>query len=248
VVFNRKANQFIERKVLTLNMLVSLTIVRYPKIHIPLAFFSMAFLRMPLFFNQKIKFYKLLGCGKNGTFDINPDYQQWGLMTVWDSKEDFLVFRNKSFVWEFWRLFTTEQWNLLCIPFESHGKWDGKEPFGNPTPDRNYVGKIAVLTRATIRLSKLKSFWKNVPTVASSMNDAEGFITSVGIGEMPFVKQATFSVWENLDAVKKFAYRQRQHAEVIKKTRQEDWYSEDLFARFIPIESDGTIHGEKIKI
>jgi heme-degrading monooxygenase HmoA len=229
-------------------MLVSLTIVRYPKIYIPIAFISMAIFRVPLFFNKSIKFSKLLGCGKNGTFDINPDYQQWGLMVVWDSKEDFQRFKNDSFIWKFWRLFTSEQWNSLYIPSESHGKWDNKEPFGSPLSDKNYQGKIAVLTRATIRLSKLKSFWKNVPIVASSMNDAEGFITSVGIGEVPFIKQATFSIWENLDSVKKFAYRQRQHAEIIKKTRQEDWYSEDLFARFIPIESEGTIQGKEIKI
>lgn len=229
-------------------MLVSLTIVRYPKIFIPLAFISMAIFRLPLFLNKSVRFSKLLGCGKNGTFDINPDYQQWGLMVVWDSKEDFQRFKNDSFIWKFWRFFTSEQWNLLCVPLESHGKWDDQEPFGSPQPDRSYQGKIAVLTRATIRLSKLKNFWKNVPTVASSMNDAQGFITSVGIGEVPFIKQATFSIWEDLDSVKKFAYRQKQHAEVIKKTRQEDWYSEELFARFIPLESEGTIQGKTIHI
>jgi hypothetical protein len=76
------------------------------------------------------------------------------------------------------------------------------------------------------------------------MNGAKGFITSVGIGEVPFIKQATFSIWESLDDVKQFAYRQRQHAEIIKLTRQEDWYSEDLFARFSIIQSFGTINNK----
>jgi len=70
------------------------------------------------------------------------------------------------------------------------------------------------------------------------MGSAEGFITSVGIGEVPFIKQATFSVWKDLESVKKFAYRQREHAEVVKQTREKGWYSEELFARFIPIEVD----------
>lgn len=223
-------------------MLVSLTIVRYPKYFVPIAFLSMAILRLPLLFS-KSTFWKLLGCGKNGTFDINPDWQQWGLMTVWNEKSDFERFRQNSFVWKWWRFFTSEQWTMLCVPYESHGKWDEKEPFGSPSPDRTYKGAIAVLTRATIRLSKLSGFWKNVPIVASTMSNAEGFITSVGIGEVPFVRQATFSVWNSLDDVRKFAYRQREHAEVIKKTHTENWYSEELFARFIPLETFGTIRG-----
>jgi hypothetical protein len=224
-------------------MLVSLTIVRYPKYFIPFAFLSMAVFHIPLFFKKSLQFYKLLGCGKNGTFDIHPDYQQWGFMAVWDTENDFKLFQEKSFASKWWKVFSEEQWTMLCLPYESHGKWDGEEPFGKPSPDRNYTGPIAVLTRATIRLSKLKGFWKNVPLVASSMNHAQGFITSVGIGEVPFIRQATFSVWESLDDVKKFAYRQREHAEVIKKTHAEGWYSEELFARFIPFKTFGTIKG-----
>ena len=224
-------------------MFVTLTIVRYPKYLIPLAFISMAILHIPLFFTKGITFWKLLGCGKNGTFDIHPDYRQWGLMAVWKDKNDAEKFQKKSFVWSWWRFLTNEQWTIGCIPYESHGKWDGKEPFGQPSPDRTYKGSIAVLTRATIRVSKLSGFWKNVPSVAASMVHAQGFLTSVGIGEMPFVRQATFSVWESLEDLKKFAYRQREHAEVIKKTHSEGWYSEELFARFIPVETFGTIKG-----
>ena len=223
-------------------MLVSLTIIRYPKYFIPVAFMSMAVLRLPMMLS-KSSFWKLLGCGKNGTFDINPDWQQWGMMAVWKDKNDFEAFQAKSYVWKWWRFFTSEQWTMLCVPYESHGKWDGKEPFGKPSPDRNYSKTVAVLTRATIRWSKLSGFWKNVPIVAATMNDAPGFITSVGIGEAPFVRQATFSVWKSLDDVKKFAYRQREHAEIIKKTKEEGWYSEELFARFIPTETFGTIKG-----
>ncbi len=223
-------------------MLVSLTIVRYPKYYIPIAFISMAILRLPLFFS-KSTFWKLLGCGKNGTFDINPDLQQWGMLAVWNNKDDFEAFQKNAFIWKWWKIFANEQWTMLCVPYESHGKWDGKEPFGNPSPDRDYRGTIAVLTRATIRLSKLSGFWKNVPFVASTINNAEGFITSLGIGEVPFLRQATFSVWNSLEDVKKFAYRQREHAEVIKKTHAENWYSEELFARFIPLETFGTIKG-----
>lgn len=216
-------------------MFVSLSVVKYSKPLAVMGFLSMAIFRIPLMFNSNISFWKLMGCGKNGTFDINPDWQQWALMIVWKDEAAFDTFRSSSFISKWWRMFSESKTTYRCVPYETHGKWDGKEPFGNPEPDRGYKGQIAVLTRATIRLSKLRDFWRNVPKVAESMNHAEGFITSVGIGEVPFVKQATFSIWKDLDSVKQFAYRQREHAEVVKKTRTNQWYSEELFARFIPI-------------
>jgi heme-degrading monooxygenase HmoA len=219
-------------------MIVALNIVKYSKSKSFLGILSMAFFRLPLMLNKNVKFWKLMGCGKNGTFDVNPDWQQWALMTVWETETDYQNFNQNSLITRWWKRFTNERTDYLCTPYESHGKWDGKEPFGNPTPDRTYTGPIAILTRATIRISKAQDFWKNVPKVASSMGSAEGFITSVGIGEVPFIKQATFSVWKDLESVKKFAYRQREHAEVVKQTREKGWYSEELFARFIPIEVD----------
>jgi heme-degrading monooxygenase HmoA len=75
------------------------------------------------------------------------------------------------------------------------------------------------------------------------MTDAPGYITSFGVGEAPVYRQATFSVWESMEHMKAFAYGSKQHAEVIKKTRSEGWYSEELFARFRIIESKGTING-----
>jgi heme-degrading monooxygenase HmoA len=224
-------------------MIVSLTIIRYPKLLVPFALLAMAIHRLPLSFQKGCTFWKLLGSGHNGTFDLQPDWQQWGLLAVWNSREDFDNFYKSSFIVSWWDLFHTERWTILCQPLQSHGKWDGKEPFGN-TPITDYDGPVAVLTRATIRLNKLKGFWSNVDSVANLMTSAKGYITSFGIGEAPVYRQATFSIWETLDDVKAFAYGSREHAEVIKKTRNENWYSEELFARFKPIATFGTIKGK----
>lgn len=223
-------------------MLVSITLVRYSKAFVPFAFIAMAIHRLPLYFNSKISFWKLLGCGKNGTFDINPDYQQWGLLAVWQTKADFEEFQEKSFIAKWWKMFCFDQSHILLTPTSSHGKWSGKEPFGNPKIKQT-EGRIAVLTRATIRPNKLKNFWKNVPPVASIMHKSKGFVTSIGIGEAPFFMQATFSIWESVDDVVKFAYKDEEHAKVVKLTRDEDWYSEELFARFVILET----HGKLIK-
>ncbi|HEY0246070.1 MAG TPA: DUF3291 domain-containing protein [Mucilaginibacter sp.] len=222
---------------------MSLTIIRYRKPFIPFALLAMAVHRLFMWLQKGCTFWKLLGSGHNGTFDLQPDWQQWGLLAAWEDREDFDRFYAHSFVSGWWKVLAAETWTILCQPLQSHGKWGGKEPFGNPVIS-SYTGPVVVLTRATIRFSKLKSFWSNVDNVANLMTGAKGYITSFGIGEAPVYRQATFSIWESPDDVKAFAYQSREHAEVIKKTRLENWYSEELFARFRPIESFGTIKGK----
>ncbi|MES2848714.1 MAG: spheroidene monooxygenase [Bacteroidota bacterium] len=228
-------------------MLATLTIIRYKKRYIPFALLAMALHHIPFWFNPKATFYKLLGCGKNGTFDKNPDWQQWGIVAAHPEQ---LVTQNASlkelygnFINGWLKLFNCEVCTFYLEPIEGHGKWDGAACFGNLAKQTDYDGPIAILTRATIRLSQLSAFWKNVAGVASQMNSAKGLITSIGIGEMPYIKQATFSIWQNRDSMKTFAYQMKEHAEVVRKTRQENWYSEDMFVRFKPLKITGTIRG-----
>lgn len=224
-------------------MIVSLTIVRYPKAFVPLALMAMAILRLPLYFQHQCSFYKLMGSGKNGTFDFHPDWRQWALLAVWEDEKSFNAFDQNSFVSKWWKRFASEKWTVLLEPLQSHGLWDKKEPFGKPDI-RDYEGPIAVLTRATINLNRLKHFWQNAEKIAAIMAAAPGYITSLGVGEDPFRHQATISFWKDLEAVKNFAYRMPEHVEVIKKTRSENWYSEELFARFIPLKAWGTLRGK----
>ncbi|MCC8426051.1 DUF3291 domain-containing protein [Mucilaginibacter sp. UR6-11] len=223
-------------------MIASFTIVRYKKLLIPFALLAMAIHRLPLALQKGCAFWKLLGSGQNGTFDLQPDWQQWGLLAVWQTREDFEQFHKRSFIASWWRFFGVEKWTILLSPLQSHGKWDGKEPFGQAETN-DYTGPIAVLTRATIRLNKLKHFWGSVDEVAGLMIAAKGYIASFGVGEAPLYRQATFSIWESVEDVKAFAYQSREHSEVIRKTRTENWYKEELFARFKPIATFGTIKG-----
>lgn len=224
-------------------MIVSLTIVRYKKWQIPFALLAMAIHRLPLSLQKGCTFWKLLGSGKNGTFDLQPDWQQWGLLAVWDDRVSFEPFYHQSFIAFWWNFFLVEKWTILLSPLQSHGKWDDRQPF-DAMSEENYNGPVAVLTRATIRFNKLKDFWGNVDSAASLMATAKGYIASFGVGEAPLYRQATFSVWESVDDVKAFAYRSREHAEVIRKTREGNWYKEELFARFKLIAAFGTLKGQ----
>jgi hypothetical protein len=197
-----------------------------------------------------------MGTGKNGSFDKTPDLQQWAILTVEANLDaasaindldnciqDYTKQRYGKWIAGWWMLFHCEVWSLLLDPIEGHGSWDGKQPFGQLAPNGPYEGPIAILTRATIKLNKLSSFWSNVGSVANKMSGAKGFIGSFGIGEVPWIKQATFSLWKSKADMKSFAYKMHEHAVVIQKTRKEQWYSEDLFMRFIPLGSIGSLKG-----
>lgn len=221
----------------------ALTIVRYPRSKIAFAILAMAVFHFPLWFNKGISFYKLMGSGKNGTFDKTPDWQQWALLTVPSANGADAKDGAGSFINGWFSFFNCETYQLVLESLESHGKWDGKKPFGENLAKSPYDGPVAVLTRATIRLGKLKYFWQNVAPVASLMGSAKGFRFSVGIGEIPWIKQATFSVWQSKDDMKAFAYGMKEHAEVIKKTRKQKWYSEEMFTRFRILKTSGSIKG-----
>ena len=89
----------------------------------------------------------------------------------------------------------------------------------------------------------MPTFLRAVPAVDRRLDDADGLLATVGIGEVPIGRQATFSLWRDAAAVREFAYRSPEHVRVIDRTRAESWYGEEWFARFRPLERSGTWGG-----
>jgi hypothetical protein len=178
---------------------------------------------------------KLLGHGGGQGFSIKPNWGRYALMAIWpDADTAKLAFATNPWL----KTLTNESisaqiWYLTAV--RSHGFWEGEDPFlpQYATPETLPTDeRVAVLTRATIRFSRLKAFWSKVAPVSASILDAEGLIQAGGVGELPIVQQATFSIWQNEKSMMDYAYRSKLHAEVVRLTRQEGWYSEELFARF----------------
>ena len=76
--------------------------------------------------------------------------------------------------------------------------------------------------------------------VNTKLKENEALLFTKGIGEVPVIQMATFSIWKNLASLKDFAYSSKGHQNAIKLTRKVDWYSEELFARFIPFKTEGS--------
>src|SRR4051794_27827914 len=108
-------------------MYAYLTVVRYPRWSYWAGLMSMAAFRPALFLNNKIRFYKLLGCGKNGTFSKTPDMRQWCILVTTPTKirnlnpscQDYAVLYGR-FISVYWRIFQCERWSLILEPIEGH--------------------------------------------------------------------------------------------------------------------------------
>jgi hypothetical protein len=192
-----------------------------------------------------LHFFQLLGSGADNGFGFWPNLRRYGLMATWDSPEAAATFFASHPVWAAYQQRSTECWTAELATLQAHGTWDGVEPFGKlPASPTKAEGPVAVLTRASIRLRRAPRFWRFVEPTSRALAGTEGLQLAIGLGELPLVRQATFSVWESVQAMQQYAYRDVRHREVIQLTRQEGWYSEELFARFRVLRSTGTVDGK----
>jgi hypothetical protein len=65
----------------------------------------------------------------------------------------------------------------------------------------------------------------------------------IAIGDAPILRQGTFSLWRDAAAIVQFARGGPEHSRVMQRTREEKWYGEEMFARFVPYWSAGTWDG-----
>lgn len=189
-----------------------------------------------------LRFVRMLGSGSRNGFSMMPNFGVYGLLCSWESEQaaqsffsdnqPFCALRNRS----------CDSITFYMHTTTAHGQWHGQQPFV-PTHEPRPNGPVAVITRAAIRPRLMWQFWRFVPSVSASMSGFSGNLFAVGVGELPLIEQATFSIWESTDAMKQYAYRGAAHSAVIRRTRELGWYSEELFARFIPYKCAGSWPG-----
>ena len=192
-----------------------------------------------------LRFFKLMGSGAANGFGFWPNLDRYGFMAVWDDTAAADAFFAGHPLWSAYQQRSAEQWTVALAPTKAVGLWDGKTPFAPELPILTPAptGPVAVLTRASIRWRKAPRFWQFVEPTSAALAQAAGVRAAIGLGELPLVRQATFSVWESAQAMQQYAYKDVRHREVIQLTRREKWYGEELFARFRVLSSTGTLNG-----
>jgi hypothetical protein len=224
--------------------LVTLTLWGVGPAAVPAAVGRMALDRLHLRRVPGLRFAKLLGTGDGRTFTVrDADPLHWGLLAVWGAPADAAAFATGP-TSRGWERLARERLDLTLRPVTSRGLWSGRQPFGDPVP-RKVDGPVAALTRARIRARSTRAFWRAVPPVSQDLHSVPGLRLAVGIGEAPVGLQGTFSLWDGTAPLVDFAHRRAAHVEVVGRTAREDWYAEELFARFEVLEARGTFRGEQ---
>jgi hypothetical protein len=222
--------------------LVTLHVWRVPRRAVPAAVLRMGVDRRAVRGTAGVRFAKLLGTGDGGSFRArDADPRRWGLLASWADGAAARAFE-RSAVADRWRRLAEETWRVELRPLSARGRWSGREPFGRPGP-RRWDGPVAAVTRARLRPSRARAFWRAVPPVAADLRDQPGLRLAVGIGEAPVGLQGTFSLWDSAAALRRFAYAGAAHSAVVARTAPERWYAEELFARFGVEAADGTVDG-----
>lgn len=185
-----------------------------------------------------LQFVKMLGSGAGNGFSIWPNFGVYSLLCVWDDEIAARHFFEVNPIFQACQGKSEAWWTVFMQAAQFHGEWDGTCPFKVTTAFEKKK-LVAVITRATIATKKLWQFWRFVPSVGKAVEGKPGLLFSIGIGELPLVQQATFSLWENSEKMMAYAYNSDHHKEVVQKTRALGWYTEELFARFHPYDVEG---------
>jgi len=217
-----------------------LSLVNYQPNSIPWGISRLVIGKYPFQKIPGLRFVKVLGCGKHGGFDLMPSFQKQGLLCVFDSFENAQSFIGSSPIIENYKQHASEYFSVMLQTYSSRGSWSHQTlHVSQPIP---VSGPIAGITRASIKWMKAPSFWRKAPPAQDSLAQAPGCLLAAGLGEAPYLRQATFTMWESTQAMESYA-RSGAHLQAIQTAYAGQFFSESMFSRFIPINPQGVWRG-----
>ena len=182
----------------------------------------------------------MLGSGFEGGFGLRPSSSRQGVFAVFSNlaaADEFVEFSELATTY---RQRSEEFCALKLRAWSCRGSWDGSALAPSVrAPHASAPGPIAALTRASIQLHKAPAFWRYAPASQKSLESASGCQLAVGLGEAPFLRQATFSVWDDVTSMDTYAHS-GAHLESIRAAQAQQFFAESMFVRFVPLSMQGT--------
>ncbi|MFM8867016.1 MAG: spheroidene monooxygenase [Ilumatobacteraceae bacterium] len=188
-----------------------------------------------------LEFWRVLGTGNGDDTSPSADLSRTALFLTWRDEDALHRFLREHAVAKQMSE-AKECWHVKLRSAGGMGSWKGRA-IPEMLERGSDGGPIAIITRAHVRARSWRVFGKAGVPVDRSLKTASGLLGVVGIGETPVGMLGTFSLWRSLADMKQWAYESPQHQEVMRRTRDEGWYGEEMFARFEPYDSTGTWDG-----
>jgi spheroidene monooxygenase len=220
---------------------VSLTFYRFDSVMARTwAFVMMGMARPQLARIPGIGFWKLCGSGAGEGFDLKPNINVFAILATWTDLETAKTAHATHSLFARYRKRAAESWTVYLNTDSVRGAWSGQEPFtASQAPQ---TGPLAVLTRASVKPRTMARFWGRVPNISNVIGQDPNVLFKIGIGDVPWLQQVTFSIWPDAARMANFA-RTGPHAEAIRAVRDEGWFREELYARFTLLHDEGTWGG-----
>lgn len=206
------------------------------------AFGQMGLARGALAAVPDLGFRKLFGTGSGESFRPRPNFGVYAILGTWPSEAVARARLAACEPFRRYRAHAAECFTVYLATVSARGAWDGQAPFAK-APEAGPAEPVAVLTRASIRPAKALAFWRDAPDIDAQTAREPCLLFKLGMGEVPWIRQVTFSIWSDLEAMKGFAYRHPFHRDAARHARQRAWFSEELFARFRVLGAEGSWGG-----
>ena len=195
---------------------------------------------LPLRRVNGLLFSKMMGCGFDGGFGLRPSASRQALFCLFADEESADLFLQSDLTRQY-AIRSREFCTAKLRAYSSKGSWSGRQIAITATTPES--GPIATLTRASIRPSRARAFWRLQPASELSLSQAQGCIFATGVGEAPVLRQATFSLWRNVQAMDDYA-RSGAHQQAIRAAYAGNFFSESRFVRFVPLALKGDWRGQ----
>jgi hypothetical protein len=190
-----------------------------------------------------LRFAKVLGSGVEGGFGLKPSASILGLFCVFQDAASAEAFTADDGLMRRWRERSRESFCVKMQVYSCRGSWAGSRlAVTAATP---LAGPVVSLTRASIKPSRAAAFWQMQPPAERSLEQATGCRLAIGVGEAPLLRQATFTVWDDVAAMDRYA-RSGAHQDAIVAAARGGFFSESMFVRFAPYEFQGKWKGVSI--